>query len=175
VKVSDFGLSRDALGDNKDFKLYSKLGTEGYKPPEMEQGNYTGIQADLFATGVVLFLMYNGTPPFLSTKPHDKIYKLIRDKNFVKFWSLHERSKPPGFYPDSFKRLMNSFFSAEPDRRPTFESLNDDEWLKSDELMLNEVRDYMQAKYDKIAETDLTKKKIAAAKKEICLKQAMEE
>jgi serine/threonine protein kinase len=120
LKVSDFGLSRNAEGDNKDFKLFSKVGTEGYKPPEMELGKYTGLQSDIFATGVVLFIMYNGTPPFMSTKAHDKIYKLIREKNFPKFWSLHEKSKPLGFYPDSFKRLLNSFFSAEPDRRPTF-------------------------------------------------------
>jgi hypothetical protein len=55
----------------------------------MELGNYTGFQADIFAVGVVLFVIYNGTPPFLSTKSHDKIYKLIKDKNFTKFWSLH--------------------------------------------------------------------------------------
>jgi hypothetical protein len=55
----------------------------------MEQGKYTGIQADIFAAGVILFIMYNGTPPFLSTKPHDRIYKLIKDKNFSKFWALH--------------------------------------------------------------------------------------
>jgi serine/threonine protein kinase len=126
LKVSDFGLSRDAQGDNKDFKLTSRVGTEGYKPPEMELGNYTGLQADIFATGVILFIMYNGTPPFLSTKPHDRIYKLIKEKNFQKFWALHEKNKPPGHFPDTFKRLMNSFFSAEADRRPTFESLEHD-------------------------------------------------
>lgn len=65
----------------------------------MEAGNYTGFQADIFAVGVVLFVMYNGTPPFMSTKPHDKIYKLIREKNFVRFWQLHENKKPVGTYP----------------------------------------------------------------------------
>jgi len=78
MKVSDFGLSRDAKGNSGDFKLTSRVGTEGYKPPEVDQGNYTGIQTDMFATGVVLFIMYAGTPPFMSTKPHERIYKLIR-------------------------------------------------------------------------------------------------
>jgi serine/threonine protein kinase len=150
LKVSDFGLSRDAKGNNSDFKLTSRVGTEGYKPPEMELGNYTGLQADIFGTGVILFIMYNGTPPFLSTKGHDRIYKLIKDKNFQKFWALHEKSKPPGFYPDPFKRLMNSFFSAEPDRRPTFESLEADEWMKEDILMGNDLYAYMKAKADKL-------------------------
>jgi serine/threonine protein kinase len=54
------------------------VGTEGYKPPEVDQANYTGIQTDIFAAGVVLFIMYAGTPPFMSTKPHERIYKLIR-------------------------------------------------------------------------------------------------
>jgi hypothetical protein len=44
----------------------------------MEIGNYTGLQADMFSVGVILFIMYNGTPPFLSTKAHDNVYKVIR-------------------------------------------------------------------------------------------------
>lgn len=95
--------------------------------------------------------MYNGTPPFMSTKQTDNIYKLIRDKNFVKFWSLHEKKKPAGFYPDSFKRLLNEFFSADPAKRPTFVSLEQDEWLNGDCALGNELKQYMQARYDKIA------------------------
>lgn len=101
----------------------------------MEMGKYTGLQADIFATGVILFIMYNGAPPFLSTKPGDKIYQLIKSKNYAKFWSLHEKKKPAGFYPDSFKRLMNEFFSYDPSKRPSFASLAENEWLNSDSAM----------------------------------------
>jgi serine/threonine protein kinase len=90
----------------------------------MEKGEYTGLQADLFAAGVILFIMYNGTPPFMCTKPTDKIYKLIKDQSFAKFWSLHEKKKPLGFYPDSFKRLVNEFLSFDPLKRPTLVSLS---------------------------------------------------
>ena len=171
LKVSDFGLSRDAKGDHGDFKLKSRVGTEGYKPPEMELGNYTGIQADIFATGIIIFIMFNGTPPFLSTKPHDRIYKLIRDKNFQKFWTLHEKNKKPGFYPDSFKRLMNSFFSADPDRRPNFESLENDEWMRGDEYMGNDLFEYMKNKADKLFEKDENKQKMAAIRKDLYMKK----
>jgi serine/threonine protein kinase len=44
----------------------------------MEVGEYTGLQADMFATGVILFIMYCGTPPFRSTKNSDPTYRLIR-------------------------------------------------------------------------------------------------
>jgi serine/threonine protein kinase len=33
LKVSDFGLSRDAKGNHGDYKLVSRVGTEGYKAP----------------------------------------------------------------------------------------------------------------------------------------------
>jgi serine/threonine protein kinase len=141
----------------------------------MEAGNYTGLQADIFAAGVVLFIMYNGTPPFLSTKVHDRIYRLIREKNFPKFWALHEKNKPAGFYPDSFKRLINSFLSAEADRRPSFESLESDEWMKGDDLMGNEIFEYMKVKAEKMAEKDENKRKITALRKDLYVKKSMEE
>jgi serine/threonine protein kinase len=65
------------------------VGTEGYKAPEIELGLYDGLKVDLFATGVILFIMYTGTPPFLSTKSHDRIYRLIRERRYADFWKLH--------------------------------------------------------------------------------------
>ena len=137
------------------------------------QENYAGIQADIFATGIIIFIMYNGTPPFLSTKPHDRIYKLIRDRNYQKFWGLHEKNKKLGFYPDSFKRLMNSFFSADPERRPNFESLENDEWMKGDEFMGNDLFEYMQKKANHLFEKDENKQKMAAIKKELYMKKGI--
>ena len=95
----------------------------------METGKYTGLQADMFAAGVTLFIMYNGNPPFLSTKSTDKIYKHIKENNFSKFWKLHENKKEEGYFSNSFKNLMNKFFSYDPAKRPTFEILKTDEWM----------------------------------------------
>jgi serine/threonine protein kinase len=75
-------------------------------------GDYEGLKVDIFAIGVILFIMYTGTPPFMSTKSHDRVYRLIRERRYAEFWRLHERNKTPGFYSDSFKRLINSFLSA---------------------------------------------------------------
>jgi hypothetical protein len=66
---------------------------------------------------------------------------------------------------------MNSFLSAEPDRRPTFESLENDEWMKGDDLMGNDLYNYMKTKADKLAEKDENKQKIAAIRKELYLKK----
>jgi serine/threonine protein kinase len=113
----------------------------------MEEGKYNGLQSDMFAVGVVLFIMYNGSPPFMSAKPHDRIYRLIREKNFAKFWEKHEKGRSEGFFSPSFKRLMNSFFSTDPARRPTFESLEDDEWWNGKDLTQEELEEYMRPKF----------------------------
>ena len=112
----------------------------------MEEGKYNGLQSDIFAVGVVLFVMYSGYPPFMSTRYHDRIYKLIREKNFAKFWEKHEKGKPEGFYTHSFKRLMNSFLSLDPERRPTFESLEDDEWWNEKDITESELEECMRSK-----------------------------
>lgn len=56
-------------------------------------GKYKGIESDIFAAGVTLFIMCSGGPPFMSTKSNDKIYKYIKEKNFTRFWNLHEKKK----------------------------------------------------------------------------------
>ena len=59
----------------------------------MEKGKYTGIQSDIFAIGVTLFMLYTGSPPFLSTKTADKVYRRIKDGRYESFWSLHEKKR----------------------------------------------------------------------------------
>ena len=150
LKISDFGLARDSKGELGDHRLTSRVGTQGYKAPEIEAGNYEGLKVDIFAIGVILFIMYTGTPPFVSTRSHDRIYKLITERRYAKFWELHERNKAPGFYSESFKRLINCFLSAEPDRRPTFETLETDEWMNGCTLTQEELIAEMSARATKI-------------------------
>ena len=41
------------------------LGTASYMAPEIHNHEkYDGAEVDLFATAVILFIMYTGTPPF---------------------------------------------------------------------------------------------------------------
>ena len=87
-------------GQDGDGVLRSRVGTEGFRPPEMEKGKYTGDQSDIFAIGVLLFILYTGSPPFLGTKTSDKVYKRIRENRFESFWSLHEKKRDEGFYTE---------------------------------------------------------------------------
>jgi len=53
--------------------------------PEIQSRNYIGTQVDIFAAGVILFIMYSGSPPFERAIPTDTYYKLIKEKKICQF------------------------------------------------------------------------------------------
>lgn len=61
---------------------------------------YNGTKTDLFAAGVMLFIMYSGSPPFESAQPADRVYNLIRNGNWKVFWNAHSKRKPQGFFTE---------------------------------------------------------------------------
>ena len=67
--------------------------------PELIRGElYKGQVVDLFAMGVILFVMKAGVPPFMSAADDDQIYKLISQYRWSDFWALHSRDRPAGFF-----------------------------------------------------------------------------
>jgi serine/threonine protein kinase len=54
------------------------LGTEGYMAPEIATKHYDGRKTDIFAAGVILFIMYAGNPPFEKAVITDPYYKLLK-------------------------------------------------------------------------------------------------
>lgn len=61
LKVGDFGFSTH----HDVYKLETKVGTENYIAPEIQNGKtFDGFAADIFSTGVVLFTLVNRKFPF---------------------------------------------------------------------------------------------------------------
>lgn len=88
IKIGDFGFAK--FVESKDGKLTTKLGTKGYQSPELLYKNsYCGFANDIFACGVILFVMVFGHPPFKEATKTDRWYKNIYDGDFKSFWSPH--------------------------------------------------------------------------------------
>ena len=72
VKLIDFGLAAPVEGRDGSGFLKTKLGTVGYMAPEQLLGRlYEGEKVDIFALGVILFVMISQHPPFNSASPRD--------------------------------------------------------------------------------------------------------
>jgi len=84
VKVTDFGLSHiQPMGEA--IKITKAVGTPSYLAPEvldmLDNGVPYGKEADLWAVGVILYILLCGFPPFFG-ETDDDIYDQIQDGDF---------------------------------------------------------------------------------------------
>ena len=121
LKVADFGFSTLLKGKDGSGVLRTKLGTEGYMAPEIPSKKYEGKSVDIFAAGVILFIMYAGNPPFEKATPNDPYYKILKDKKYDIFWKAHSRKRPVGFFSESFRDLFVRMVAFDPAERPSIE------------------------------------------------------
>jgi len=78
LKVIDFGLSR--IFDENNHQMKTKVGTAYYVSPEILQGDYDE-KCDIWACGVILFILLTGEPPF-NGENDNEIYRRISKKKF---------------------------------------------------------------------------------------------
>lgn len=118
LKLIDF-----AFAVKTSEKQTSIVGTPGYLAPEMysNQG-YEPVKIDIFAAGVVLFIMVCGAPPFNDTKPSDPHYKAF-SKSPAHFWKYHSRDDKKALFTPDFVDIMNKMIDPNPANRASIEQL----------------------------------------------------
>lgn len=176
LKIADFGFATLFAGKDGSGQLHTILGTESYMAPEIHlKKPYSGPSVDLFATGIILFILISGTPPFAKADPKsDPHYKLICAGRNDVFWKAHERSKtkPPGqenFYSLEFRDLMNALLSLDPASRPTIEQIKNHAWYNGavvDENILKS--EFSQRK--KLVDAELQRQREAKQKQKLMAK-----
>ena len=120
VKIVDFGFAcplegRDGSGINR-----SQIGTPGYMAPEiLAKQPYQGQVVDIFALGVILFIMRSGHPPFAQASEDDRYYQLLATNRSDLFWKAHSNSqrKGEGYYSEEFKDLITCMLQFHPHQR----------------------------------------------------------
>ena len=96
---------------------------------------------DIFASGVILFIMYAGNPPFEKAAPNDPYYKILKEKKYDIFWKAHSRKRPVGFFSDSFKDLFVRMVAYEPSERLKIEEIANHPWVKDLVCSHGEIKD----------------------------------
>ena len=74
IKIVDFGLSGQMMGQTGQGFMNTCVGTLQYLAPEVRTGQYQGADADLFSLGVLLFICHFVKPPFAEAANGDKKY-----------------------------------------------------------------------------------------------------
>eukprot|EP01017_Pseudomicrothorax_dubius_P030828 TRINITY_DN3874_c0_g2_i1.p1 TRINITY_DN3874_c0_g2~~TRINITY_DN3874_c0_g2_i1.p1 ORF type:complete len:468 (-),score=110.18 TRINITY_DN3874_c0_g2_i1:124-1527(-) len=170
LKLADFGFSTAISGRDGRGQLQTYLGTKGYMAPEiLLKSPYHGPSVDLFAAGVILFVMLSGSPPFNEASPNDPNYKLIVTNKHDSFWHSHSKNRDPSFYSQDFRDLLNFMLAYDPAQRLNLSEIKSHPWVLGDVPSFEEVASELRARHARVleaAENDKReKKKIAEAKK----------
>jgi serine/threonine protein kinase len=111
LKLIDYGMAGPTEGRDGKGMLKTRLGTPGYMAPEVvAKKPYEGILADIFALGVILFIMYLRAPPFDSTSANDYCYQKIAGDKADEFWAMHQNKGNQALLTPCFKQLLTSIF-----------------------------------------------------------------
>lgn len=114
AKIADFGFSAPIEGRDGSGFLHTALGTQCYMAPEIHRKQpYQGHVVDLFALGIILFILYAGHPPFSVAMPQDPHYKLLATNRADLFWKTHAARKTEGFFTESFKDLITNMLQLQ--------------------------------------------------------------
>ena len=118
IKIIDFGVSTILeKKENKIKRLNSKIGTVYYMSPEILKGSYTEL-CDIWACGVILYIMVFGFPPFNGNNDKE-IYESIK-KGKIEF---------PNKISKNLKDLFNHMLCSEKTRFNAKQVL-DHIWIK---------------------------------------------
>lgn len=138
LKLADFGFSStQALNE-------TKRGTDGYMAPEIYKGvEYSGQCVDLFATGIILFIMVAQHPPFNAASSKDPHYKLLSTNRHDVFWKVHTKRKPGGvdYFSQEFRELVSSMLCYNPHERPSIAEIKSHPWFNGPVPSYEEIRD----------------------------------
>jgi serine/threonine protein kinase len=136
---------------------------------------YSGPSVDLFACGIILFILVSGTPPFAKADPKsDPHYKLICTNKHDIFWKAHERSKPKvegrdTFYSLEFRDFMNALLALDPNNRPTIEQIKGHVWYNGAIADMNYLKnEFTQRK--KLVDAELNRQREAKQKQKLMAK-----
>ncbi len=155
LKLADFGFSAPLAGRDGSGKMHTYKGTKGYMAPEIfaNSPSYSGEKVDIFATGVLLFIMVARHPPFSAAIPSQvHFYKLFCHNNPA-FWKAVEANKPPGTFSPEFKDLVNKLMALEPANRPTIAQIKQHAWYTGPVATLDELKKEFEARRSKELES----------------------
>jgi serine/threonine protein kinase len=134
LKIGDFGWVGPAQGrpENNNW-LQTYCGTLLYMAPEILLNEpYDGKLVDIFAAGIIMFIMATGCHPFNGTAtPDTKLYKSIAGKRADVFWKYKRKEmKEDVINNQSFCQLFESMVSLDPTERPSIDNILKHPWMQ---------------------------------------------
>lgn len=135
IRLVDFGSASRLDGKHGVVKYGS--GTVAYSPPELLKGRPADDKADIWALGIIMFIMLRGFHPFdpFNDASDEVVEQRIIDNEFpLRAFTWDNLSKPA-------KNVLTRMLDPDPAKRPTALELLNDEWFLSEALSTELLED----------------------------------
>ncbi|KAG5681214.1 hypothetical protein PVAND_010668 [Polypedilum vanderplanki] len=127
LKLADFGLACEVVEP-----LYAVCGTPTYVAPEILMETGYGLKIDVWAAGIILYILLCGFPPFVSPdNQQEPLFDAILSGIFEfpePFWNG---------IGESVRDLINNMLQSDPELRFSSEDILDHYWLANDDDVSN--------------------------------------
>ena len=131
--------------NSHDEKTRVFCGTPSYMAPEIVgRKDYYGLQADIWALGILLYAMLCGKMPFKAYNDKE-LYRRIEKGIFTL----------PNNFSESLKQVINKTLEVNPRKRPTIKDLIEDEWVSSSGILRSTTQNFVLKTIETAASLDL--------------------
>jgi len=125
LKLADFGFSNTF--SSSQALNYTECGTLGYMAPEMfKNKGYDPQKGDIWACGVIVFIMLAGFPPFQKPNTTDWWFQKLASNRHALFWQAHTRN---AYFSENTKDFINKILQPDPAKRITVEDIKKHPWF----------------------------------------------
>lgn len=141
LKIADFGYS-SMKNVNETWS-----GTANYMAPEIHKGKkYSGQCVDLFAAGIILFIMIAQRPPFVQATTKDHFYKCIHYNREDMFWQMHiTGDEDEDLFSDDLKDILMALLQYNSVHRPSLAEIKEMAWyngpMPTDDEIIEEFKE----------------------------------
>ncbi|ELK17966.1 serine/threonine-protein kinase DCLK3 [Pteropus alecto] len=121
LKLADFGLAKHVVRP-----IFTVCGTPTYVAPEILSEKGYGLEVDMWAAGVILYILLCGFPPFRSPeRDQDELFNIIQLGHFeflAPYWDN---------ISDAAKDLVSRLLVVDPKKRYTAHQVLQHPWIES--------------------------------------------
>ncbi|KAK3731837.1 hypothetical protein QZH41_020198 [Actinostola sp. cb2023] len=150
LKLADFGLAVEVK-----LPLFTVCGTPTYVAPEILEEEGYGLKIDMWAAGVITYIMLCGFPPFRSAKrDQDELFDLIQAGDYEFLSPYWDKISNDG------KDLISNLLVVDPHKRISSEKALNHKWVK---LKSPTAGDLSRALLGDGAEVNSSKRRFKAA------------
>ena len=132
IKILDFGQAVNISGPQGLQRYRGKAGKPYYRAPEMYRGEYLPAPADVFAAGVILFILVLGVPPWQTAEPSDSRFQYVCSHGLAGL--LRSWGKADGLTSDLID-LLDHLLDVHPETRLLAEQALEHDWMSGEEIL----------------------------------------